>query len=524
MKIAKYYLSVLLLLFVSLSMVFATGGGGESSGIKGTTDAVLIMYPRSCTYDKANAIDLKDAKSLSSIGNSPLTFSADSENHLSILRFSDTLHNMFTWLPTVNGHTYNDYTNVSGKNYSEYEDGNKMFQTDNSVTLIIQTTGFFSYDGNYQTVNGSSQYVSDPDPSETRDFSLTCILNEAYYESSGSYTLGVTNQTLTSEDRTLSDTVSKTRFKDLGNGTYELTIPSSPLVSNSSKYYPLFQRLFDVCIKLNSSATLSKNGFYKTEIVVYSTDTYVNRLFEGTSSSQNGTTYINTTQVPMQMHETITVWGYYGDVQNPATTTEYTYSFSVVPSTDTYSMILDTYTGSGDNKEFTTYSVAKVDFYTFSQSSAQNSLPSRSTKYRVYISPSNSYTSTSSSYAFQRTKGSGSIAYDLYLEKRDGTYIALSSPNIVGPGSDQLDTFYSSSMVFGGASNDGAIYCIYPKYTVSSEHYQVTENRVTVDKYNYTETWNLTNVYINLRVDKNDSLNHDFGQYVSNLYFFLVTE
>lgn|GEM_PF-4085510 len=510
MKLIKNVFAVLLLLFVALGVSFANGGGESSSGkVSGSTDAVMLLYPRSSTYDKSKAIELGQLKSLAEITN-PLVFSPDSTNNLSIFRIYDSLHNMYTSIQSYNGYTTSNYSDTS-----------KMFQTNNSVTLVIQTTGFFYYDGKYESTGNGTQYVSNPDLSVTRDFSLTCILNEAHINNSGTYELSKTNQSLTSSEYTLSDTVTKISFVDLGNGTYKLTIPSSPIVSTSNnRYYPLFKRFFDICIKLNNTQTLEKEGFYKTEINIFSEDAFINRIFEGTISSGNGQNIIDTTTVPMQMNETITVWGYYGDDLDTGESSEFSYSFSVSPSTDTYSMVLDTYTGTGSNKEFTTYSVAKVDFYSFNQAEGQDSLPNNATKYRVYISPEDNYSQTSKSYVFNRSVGSDSISYDLYVEKSDGSFIALSDSGIGDLTSDQ----FASSMVIGGASNNNSIYCLNPKYNYSANHYQTSKGNKTYDKYDYTETWNLTNVYIYLRVDKNDTLNHNYGQYLSNLYFILVSD
>ena len=478
-------LITLILVFLLLAPLFVS-----ADAINGSSDAVLLMLPRGMTYNKNDAIELTTQKSITAndLGNAPLTFSsrinsADSKN-VGVIRFQDTLHNMYLTVPSI-------YTGNNPYLKSNYSDSDEMFQTDNVVVLRIHTTGIF---------------VKEDDPSITRDFSLSCIFTEAYIKRDGSeYTKisGYPTKMTLNNTMTSSDTVSQTYFRSLGGGDYELYIPATPIVSavsssgsswnpsysSNGRYYPLLMRIFDICIELPGTDTSLPSGYYKTEITIQSVSTYKNRTFTGEKNDNIIETEVTTTS----MSETITVWGYVGDVSGGANTT---YSFSVSPTNSSYSMNLGTQTY---------YNVANINFYSLLGPYAASTAPVESVqkqKYKVYISPTSDYL-TAGTYVFKKTNSNETIPYDLYLDE-NGTLFSSNSTNGIG-GSG-----------VGSGSIPSSTYYVLPVYSITKD----TMNGATTK---YTEIWDLANVPIYLKVTA-DNQAHSAGEYRSSVYFTLVVE
>ena len=473
---------ILILLLVSISLVFS-----------GTTDAssdhVLMFYPRAATYGQQNAIELSTQKDhLSSNITDPLVFTASAdEDNLVIFRLYDTLDDMFSKIPAYAGYTYNDYPN-----YVNYATNDKMFQTTNSVRIKIHTTGIFT---------------SLENPEITRDFSLSCIMNEAHFNNStNNYTLcKYLNMSPSDTVYNLTDGFSTTYFKSLGGGDYELYVPGTPTISNSNKYFPLYTRLFDICIVLNDDDDSLEEGYYSTTITIESIETYTNRLWTGNTIQSSNSTRIENTTATMKMMETITVYGQYGQ-ETSTESGEFSsvYSFSVSPATDTFSMNL------GDSSTY--YNVAKVDFYSISRSNTKPAT-TNNVKYKVYVSSENSYTS-SGTYQFTKkgtvkTGDDPYIEYGLYLQKSDGSYVA--------PANVTSNTTFPESTAIGSVGVSGTLYSLVPKYTLVTDTIYQNNNKITT----YTETWSLSDLYLYLKVNP-DNQSHTAGQYNSALYFTLV--
>jgi len=487
MRFIRRLLILPLLLFIVLQSSFA-------DSINGYSDAVLLLLPRSLTYNKNDAIEMTTAKAMSAsdLGSSPLTFTSriceDNNKNLGFVRLQDTLHNMYTKILPWKGYQKSNYYNSYWGSGWEREriDTDEMFQTDNSVVLQIQTTGIF---------------VNVDDSSAVRDFTLSCFLTEAYIEEDGSeYTAlsGFPKEMELGETTTLSDTSSTTYFKSLGGCDYELYIPSTPIVSSTTdlSYYPLLMRVFDLCIVLPDTDTSLKKGYYKTEITIQSTGTYTNRTFTGTRTQESSNQYtIETSKSEVSMSETITVWGYVGSA---STTDNSTFSFSVSPSTSSYSMDL------GDTDTY--YSVASVNFYNVTGPYTSNSEPSESTqklKYKIYISPTNNYL-TPGSYLFTKTSGTDTIPYDIYLDSSGTEFSSNCTTGIGGSG------------VGDGSSIPSSTYYILPNYSIAKQTMNSTMQ--------YTETWSISSLPIYLKVDEETNPSHVTGEYKSYLYFTVVSD
>ncbi len=492
-RLKKVFIVLFFLIMVSISFSFA-------DDISGFSDAVLLMLPRSLTYNKNDAIEMTQKKAMkaSDLGDSPLSFSARNSNtaskNLAVVRFQDTLHNLFSSIYPSNGYRKRDYESYWYWDGSEWRrvkvETDKMFQSDNSVTININTTGLFTNEDN---------------PSEVRDFSLSCFVTEAYVSDDGSkYTKlnGFPKKMTLGETITLSDGSSTTYFKSLGGSNYQLYIPSTPIVSTSATdtYYPLLMRIFDICVELPDTDTTLSEGTYKTEISLQSTSTYTNKTFTGKKflDENDGGYNIYTSHSTISLSENITIWGYVGSA---STTDSSSFSFSVAPSTDSYSMNL------GDTDTY--YSVASVNFYNVTGPYTSDSEPSESTqkeKYKIYLSPTSNYL-TSGSYVFTKTTKKQdetdyeTIPYDIYLDSSGTEFSSNSTTNIGGSG-------------VGSGTIPATTYYIFPNYTIAKE--------IMNNSTKYTETWKVSNLPIYLKVST-DGVNHTEGEYKSNLYFTVVS-
>ena len=499
-KLIICILSLLLFVF-GISPVMA------DAPINGSTDHVLLFLPRSVTYDSSKAIDLSKAAELTSISNNPLVFNSESTKNLSIFRLYDTLDNRFKSVPTWDGYKRSDYSTYS------YAD---MFQSNNSVTIRIHTTGVF---------------VHTEDPGSTRDFSLSCILSEATIKQNGSgYELrsndGKVNFVMTpGTTYNLVDGVNQTWFRSLGNGDYELYVPSTPTVSasNTGYYFPLLLRLFDICIKLidPQPGESLEPGYYSTTITVQTTSTYTNTLWKGTKTGNT----IDNEVLTMNMSETITVYGYIGDHSEPLET----HQLTVSSASDTFSMNL----GNTENL----YNVAKIDFHstdTLKSNTDSDIAPNpndsakvlaRANYYKIYITPT-LFTSSNAdygSYLFRKvTNPSETIEYDLYMQTKNGdvqltgtnsqtaSYINCEPNPYV---SNNYSAIFPDSVVIQSVTVNGNVVCLTPKFAVNRETYQ--GSNITT----YIESWNLSN--FNLYV-KSKYTSQSSGQYTSNIYVTLV--
>lgn len=469
-SIPKKLLLAIFLLFLVVSISFA-------EAINGYSDAVLTLLPRSLTYNKADAIELTTAKTFTAndLGSAPLVFSSkinsDSDKNLGIVRFQDTLHNMYTTINTWNGYRKSNYSN-----------SNEMFKKENCVTLKIYTTGIF---------------VKEDDPNIVRDFSLSCFVTEANITEAGTEYTKIDGfpKKVTESSMTLSDNYSTTYFKDLGAGNYELYIPSTPIVSATSdlRYYPLLLRVFDLCVELSGNAQNLPSGYYKTEITIQTTEPYNSRTFTGERYKTEENKYkIQTNTATVSMSETITVWGYVGEVSSED---QSTFSFSIAPSTDSFSMDL-----SLQNY----YSVSSVNFYTVIGPYQSNTAPAanRNEKYKIYISPGPDYM-TEGTYQFTKTNGSETIPYDIYLDSNGATFSSNYTTGMGGSG-------------VGGNNVPSSTYYILPNYNLIRDNFNQQQPQ-------YTETWGLSSVPIFLKVEE-DNIQHTQGEYKSNLYFTVVVD
>ncbi len=497
----KYFFPLLTILLLSTSsLIFAAGN--EPPATAGYADHVLLFYPKSPTLDPAKAIELSTNKALYTMGNTPLEFSADSTDNLSIFRIYDTLPNDYQYIPQYR------------ESYYSYDDG--FFSFGNSVTLSIHTSGIF---------------VNLDDPGTTRDFSLNCILNEARIKSdASSFELIKSNQDMANGTKyyTISDFDVYSQFTDFGNGDYELFVPSTPTVSigqtsqsaDGGYYFPLFLRLFDVCIKLEQPKDPSKEikaGYYSTTITIESTSTYQNLIWRGTKGVL-GKNKIDNDVYTMTMSQTVTVYGY---VAGDTITQPTFHILSISPSTDTYSINLA-------DKD-TLYSVAQIEFHANSEvlssedpetaNIIKTSPNVRKSYYKVYITPNSKYTGPSSDYgeySFKKNINDAvakQITYDLYLKTGSGGGTDTAFKNIT----QSTEMPSSSTIGYAEGSSSSKVYTIVPDYTLYKEKYSNNPQHVK-----YSEFWDLSDVTIYLKVT-GDTTGKAIGQYTSTIFFTLVT-
>ena len=487
-------LSAILILFLIAPVLLA-------DDIAGYSDHILLFYPRSSTKDVEHAIDLSEAVSLTTMGNDPITFSEESTGNLSIFRIYDTLANDFSSVPTYNGYTTSNYTN---NNYYSSVDYSKMFTNGYSVTLRIHTSGLF---------------VKVDDPSVTRDFSLSCIYNEAHIGSQGNsfeicngyknidLQLGVQQASACGADTMYSE------FRDLGGGVYEIFVPSTPTVTTgNSSYYPLLLRLYDFCIKLEDPKPNERiePGYYTTTITIESTTTYRNIIWKGTKTGN----HIDSDYVDMQMSRTITVYGY---VPGEGLESPNIHSMTISSSTDTYSMNLS------DTSAL--YDIAKVAFHADNVIYSTDTgvvIPNtdenkaiRAGYYKIYITPNTQYIPGQTDYGSYRfalnRDPSETISYDLYLKTGSGGSAETAFKNVTS--STELP---SSSIIGHAEAISNTVFCLVPRYTLFTEAFGSSQKK-------YTEFWDMAEVSVYLKVtDTSD--NHHMGQYSSTIYFTLVSD
>ncbi len=506
-----------ILLILSVSALFAVSYTG------GSADHVLLFYPRSSTTDTSSAIELSAADSLTTMGSNPLDFSATStisaqNNNLAIFRIYDTLANEYMSIPSYAGYRANDYDDkVYIDNYSNtrVRRYTLMFgNVANSVTLNIHTTGIF---------------VKMDEPGITRDFSLSCIMNEAHINNSGTQYVqegsDQTNVNMTSgqEYSLLANyTGNYAKFTNKGNGDYELYCPSTPTVainSGSGYYYPLYQRLFDICIKLaepKATETL-KPGYYSTTITITSESTYTNLIWRGTKGV-TGENRIDNDVLTMQMSQTITVYGY---ISGSGISEPTIHSISINPGPDTYSMNLSDTTA--------LYNIANVNYHASdvllsTDTKVADILPNtperkteRENYYKIYITPNNKYvpgTTEYGDYEFtRRLDKTEKIKYDLYMLTGAGGATETAFKDITS------STKFPSTSVIGYAvgSTTGDAFYIVPRYTLNTETYN--NNSAT----KYSEFWDISDINLYLKVI-DDSTTHTVGEYTSTIYFTLVAD
>lgn len=484
--------SILTLLFIP--SLFA------ASYTDGSADHVLLFYPRAVTTDPEYAINISEASSLTTIGNTPLEFSTTSTNNLAIFRIYDTLANSYMSIPQYAGYRASNY------GYS----ASQMFNVDNSVTLQIHTTGIF---------------VKVDDPGVTRDFSLSCILNEAHIAQSGnSYELcqdytninmqsGQQYQLVAGRSNTYAE------FTDLGSGDYELFAPSTPTVAintGNGYYYPLYLRLFDICVKLDTpkSSERVEPGYYTTTITIESTTTYSNLIWRGTKG-ETGENRIDNDVLTMKMSQTITVYGY---VPGDGITEPAVHMLSVSPASDTYSMNL--------SNTDVLYDVAALEFHaddTLLSTTDAEIIPNTPAKkqlrenyYKVYITPNSVYVPGRTDYGGYKFTSvldpTKTIAYDLYMKTGTGGDTETALKNAAN-----ISTFPSSVIIASvSGSTASEAYRLNPRYTVNKETYNANNN---LSKY--SEFWDISGAEIYLKVT--DETNHPVGQYTSTIYFTLVS-
>ena len=331
----------------------------------------------------------------------------------------------------------------------------------------------------------------------------------------------------------LSDGTTQTWFRSLGNGDYELYVPSTPTVKAGSNdyYYPLLLRLFDICIKLAApqGGESLESGYYTTTITIESTSTYTNTLWKGekTYNQQTGRYKIENEVLTMNMSETITVYGYIGDTSS---STLKTHQLNVSSSTDSFSADL--------GKPANLYSVAKIDFHateTLRSDTNADIAPNpsnsalvlgRANYYKVYITPTPFTTSTSQygDYVFKKvTDQNVTIGYDLYMQTSSGevqltgtesqtaSYINCEPNPYV---SNSYTEIFPSSTVIQSVTVNGNVVCLTPKYTVNRETYQGSSLTT------YNESWSLSNFYLYI---KSKYTSQSAGRYTSDIYVTLVT-
>ena len=483
MKAFKVLSAILILILIAPVLL--------AEDIAGYSDHILLFYPRSSTKDVTNAIDLSAAASLTTIGNDPITFSEESDGNLSIFRIYDTLANDYSSVPTYRGYT---------KNTQGY--ASDMFTNGYSVTLRIHTSGLF---------------VKVDDPSVTRDFSLSCIYNEAHIGSGGnSFEIcdGYKNITLPIGSRYASACGADTmysEFRDLGGGEYEIFVPSTPTVTTgNSSYYPLLLRLYDFCIKLEDPKTNERiePGYYTTTITIESTTTYRNIIWKGTKTGN----HIDSDYVDMQMSRTITVYGY---VPGEGLESPNIHSMTISSSTDTYSMNLS------DTDAL--YDIAKVAFHADNVIYSTDTgvvIPNtdenkaiRAEYFKIYITPNTQYAPGQADYGSYRfalnRDPSETISYDLYLKTGSSGSAETAFKNVTS--STELP---STSIIGYAEAVSNTVFCLVPRYTLFTEIYGAQKK--------YSEFWDLAEVGIYLKVtDTSD--NHHMGQYSSTIYFTLVS-
>ena len=485
-RLAKYLTALTIILNIALSAFAA---------VSGSSDHVLLFYPRNVTSDPEYAINLLDSNNyeLKTIGDDPINFSPTSTNNLAIFRLYDTLPN--------------DYSTIKDRgDRTPYSPGNNsMFTNGNSATILIHTSGLF---------------VKTDDPGVTRDFSLSCILNEASIKTDGSgYEVlsGYKNIVLNpGEKKLLSANNSQmyTQFDDLGGGDYKLFCPSSPTVSVSDgydkAYFPLYLRLFDICVKLEppKSGERVEPGYYSTTITIESEQPYTNIIWTGTTSQ--GGSHIDHEDMTIKMVQTFTVYGYVeGEGFLPAV-----HQMVISPASDSYSMNLA--------NTSSVYCVAKIDFHaddTLDSDNDSSIIPNNSTRkkarenmYKVYVTPNMAYVPGQTDYGvyeFSRVLNpSEKISYELYMKTSSGDTKATAITS---------STQFPDNMTIGHAESiSDSLLCITPHYMVYTEKYSNNSNKVK-----YSEFWNLSDVYIYLKVT--DTAQHTVGQYTSNIYFTLVS-
>ena len=477
MKRIRLIITILITLLLPNLMVF-------SVEIVNMTEAVLLFMPRRVSYDQAAAIELSTAKTETvnsfKTGNTPnLDFVSDSPD-LALFRLYDTLDNMVSEVPIYNPPRYN----VSNSALNHHE---------NDPVVTIHTTGIF---------------VKVGDSSITRDFSLKAFYTKAKIKSDGS--------AYDSSTATVTELGENTNpyFKRIGS-VYTLYIPDTPPVrigNDTTKYYPYYLSLFDICISLDNNASNLEEGLYQTEITVTSTSYRNNKLTEYVQGDNKPIKQI--TSEPMTLSQTFTVYGYFSSTgENPGASNEQFYSFVVSPSSDTYSMDLspsdvDETTG---YKSYTPYfAVANLNFNAI-KVEANETTPNPETAYEIYISPTNQYTNGSTDFRFVKVGNTGkTISYDLFV----GTGSSFTSF-----ASGFTSSAYSSSSIAGNGGTNANGYYVLPKYTcVTSTHNGARK---------YTETWQISDLIIYLKVKDEDGTivnSSENGEYQSYLYFTVVVK
>ena len=470
-------LSILLLLLVSCFCVF-------SYEITNTSEAVLLFYPRKVTYDQGSAIELKTAKTTTisdiksenypSLGD----FSPESPV-LALFRLYDTLDNMNPQVP--------DYNQLSATHLSYHG---------NDVVVTIHTTGLF---------------VNVDDASITRDFSLTAFCTRAKIDSNG-------NEYAPESEEDIMQLGANTDPYFRRNGSdYTLYVPDSqPIkISKNGQYriYPYYLYLFDICISLDQTVSTLPSGLYQTVITVTSTSYRNNYIKEWNSNQQKP--IVQETSAPLTLSQTFTVYGYVSDDGvNPNKPNSQEYSFIIRPSTDTYSMDLapTAIDGNGHKTYSDYYAVANLNFSAIA-SDVSSRTENPGTKYTIYISPNEPYTTAGTDFIFTKNGDlSTAIHYDLFVKTGSG-YASFNNGFTYGVNTNQQTT------IIGTGGKNGYGYYLLPDYRY------VTNTHNGNTKYN--ESWTISDLMIYLKVKDEDGtiVNYSLdGDFRSSLYFTVVVQ
>lgn len=476
MKSYKVSALIILLLLIVPALCFC-------DDITSSAECVLMFLPKNIVNNSALGIELSEAKELETTDfSTPLTFSSESRENLSLFRLYSTLKSKFATI-----YSYSDfnryYTTTANEN------------TENSTRVRIYTTGIFSYED---------------DPTIVRDFKLETFFTKATinnngssYEKDSGYPIKMTlGQTYALEGE------ATTYFKNIGGSNYEIYIPSSPMVGFSSgnnyRCYVMYMRLYDIGIVLENDVEGLPSGYYTTTITVES-DVYENRKY----TTKDGST-VYYTPTSMQITETFTVRGYIETTPSGTTCV-----LSVTSAADTYSMDLGLSSSTGSNKY---YDIANISLYDFN---INTNIPdvTRASRYTVYISPDDNYMSSTGNYYFYKKNTQAAVRtdvntiyYDLYIN--DGAYKNFSNSNT-----------YTTTTEFGGAgvysgSGTGNVYYVMPKYSYTTNTFANSSNDT------YYETWKL-NAELYLKIADSSlaaATYHSPGEYYSDIYFTLVAD
>lgn len=519
----KLLFAIVPLFLIFLSCLYAADEGGS--------DARLLYFPRTVVNNAGVMIELSQKKNLTK-EDFDKDFNSTSEGNLSLFRLVDSL---------FPGDGDSDGYSESKSEYFNRRDN--QYHTPTKLQLNSIGSGHYTFaDGTFTTnscivkISTDGLFVNENNPTAKRPFTLQCfcvertLVGESYTDGTKyEIALGQSESDITTLNGSNGSNATTYFYKN-GNDYY-LMIPSSPyyVISKSYpvSYYPQYLRDFDICIKLEDDRENLEPGYYSCNLSLTSTAYYEYEVIIGA---------IRLYPYPfstLSLNENITVRGYIG--YEPTTSVADT-SFSVLPSTDTFTMNLKNSSTYYDVASMTFYSINVVNqkiedddipsepeqrsysswggtryYWSFNgslypdQESAYNAYEtymstSRAGKYTIYISPTSDYTAPGT-YQFikantetQTRTNYNTIGYKLYKTNSGDTFSTKSG---LPSTTYMIRPEYDALWIGQGDDSVGT----------------TTQSR---------ETWIMDNQHIYLQVDSTTN-QQEKGMYYSNIYITLVT-